>query len=299
MLVECSSEALAGQNLAMSTVAPRASDEARQSAQRVKHSHWVERAGRIGFVSMGISYGIVAILAILVALGHGGKTTSRTGALQAVANKPFGAVLLVLLAIGFLAYAVWRFVEAFLDRGNEGHDASGVATRAGSFARGIIYCALFWSVVQILSGRGAKSNAGSNSGARKDTSAILSWPGGRWIVGAIALGIILYGAYDLYRAVSRKFREQLKEGEMSPTTRTWVERLGSVGYAARGTVFVLIGIFLGKAAWDYAPRKAVGLDGALRKLADHSYGPVLLGLVAVGLLAYGLYCEARARYGDV
>jgi hypothetical protein len=113
------------------------------------------------------------------------------------------------------------------------------------------------------------------------------------------LAIVVYGAHDIYRAVSRKFREQLKTGEMSPTTRRWVERAGSLGYAARGSVFILIGIFLGRAAWDYAPRKAVGLDGALRKLADHSYGPLLLGLVAVGLLAYGIYCEARARYGDV
>jgi hypothetical protein len=285
----------------MSTsVAPRAREEARQGAQQVKHSHWVERAGRVGFVAMGISYGIVAVLAIMVALGHGGKTASRTGALQTVAHKPFGTVLLVALAVGFAAYAIWRFVDAFLDRSNEGDDPKGLATRTGSFARGVIYCALLWATIQVLMGRSPnRGNAGSNSGARKDTSAVLSWPAGRWIVGAIALGIILYGAYDIYRATSRKFREQLKTGEMSPTTRTWVERSGSVGYAARGSVFILIGIFLGKAAYDYAPRKAVGLDGALRKLADHSYGPVLLGLVAAGLLAYGLYCIARARYGRV
>jgi hypothetical protein len=285
----------------MSTsVAPSTTEQARQGAQHVKRSPWVGRAGRIGFVAMGISYGIVGLLAIMVALGHGGKTASRTGALQTVAHKPFGAFLLVILAIGFAAYAIWRFVEAFLDRGNEGDDAKGLATRAGSFGRGLVYVGLFWAVVQILSGRNASSgNAGANSGAKKDTSAVLSWPLGRWIVGAIALAIIIYGAYDIYRAVSRKFREQLKMGEMSPTTRRWVERAGSLGYAARGSVFILIGIFLGKAAWDYAPRKAVGLDGALRKLADHSYGPVLLGLVAVGLLAYGIYCEARARYGDV
>ena len=65
---------------------------------------------------------------------------------------------------------------------------------------------------------------------------------------------------------------------------------------ARSVVFALIGFGLVKAAIDYDPKEAVGLDGALRKLADSSFGPLLLGIVAAGLIGFALYSIADARY---
>jgi hypothetical protein len=86
---------------------------------------------------------------------------------------------------------------------------------------------------------------------------------------------------------------------MSATAKTWAGRAGVAGHVARGIVFTLIGAFAIKAAVDYNPRDAVGLDGALQKLAHQSYGPYLLGVTAAGLVAYGVYCFADARYRDV
>jgi hypothetical protein len=64
-------------------------------------------------------------------------------------------------------------------------------------------------------------------------------------------------------------------------------------------VFALIGYFLIRAALDFDPDKAVSLDGALTALGHASYGPVLLGVVATGLIAFAAYSFADARYRRV
>jgi hypothetical protein len=86
---------------------------------------------------------------------------------------------------------------------------------------------------------------------------------------------------------------------MNATTRRWCERIGLVGLVARAIVFGLIGAFMIKAAFEYDPREAIGLDGALQKLANQAYGSWLLGLTAAGLVAYALFCFIEARYREV
>jgi hypothetical protein len=107
-----------------------------------------------------------------------------------------------------------------------------------------------------------------------------------------ALVIVGVGLWNLYRGVSRKFADKWRGHS------TWGEHVGVVGHIARFVVFGLIGVFAFKAAVDYDPKKAVGLDGALQKLAHASYGSYLLGLTAAGLIAYGLFCLVDARYRD-
>src|SRR5919201_419611 len=176
--------------------AQRASSDARAGRG------WYAVLARTGLVAKGVSYGLVGVLAVALALGAGGQTTSRQGALEELATHSFGKVVLALLALGFAAYAIWRFVQAVAER--EDGDAE-----------------------------------------------------------------------------------------------KWGKRAGLVGHVARAVVFSLIGIFLVKAAVEFDPKDAIGLDGALRKLEDAGYGPYLLGLTAAGLVAYGLYCFVDARYRDV
>jgi hypothetical protein len=64
-------------------------------------------------------------------------------------------------------------------------------------------------------------------------------------------------------------------------------------------VFGLIGYGLLRAAIDYNPHQAIGLDGALNKLSHNSYGPFLLGVVAAGLIGFALYSIADARYRKI
>lgn len=271
----------------------------RQPGQEAKErgrsgSGWYAWLARTGLVAKGVSFGLVGALAIKLAVGHGGTATSREGALHTLAGESFGVVVLILLAVGFAAYAVWRFVEAWAAPGDE---AKKWAKRLGSIGRGLIYAALAYSTVKILVGAG--SNGSQNERARETASTLLSWPAGTWLVGIAGAIVIGVGLWNLYRGISGKFEDKWRTGEMGATTRKWGGRVGTVGHVARAIVFGLIGFFVIKAALEYDPKEAIGLDGALQKLASAAYGPYLLGLTAAGLIAYGLYCLVDARYRDV
>jgi hypothetical protein len=255
---------------------------------------WYEALARIGLVAKGISYGLVGVLAIGVAAGVGGAATSREGALKQLAGSGFGSVVLVLLAAGLACYALWRFVQAATV--SEDDDKKAWGKRVAYAGRGLIYASLAFSAAKILVGAG--SSQSQNGKAHKTTAVVLSWPGGTWLVGIAGAVFIGVGAWNAYRGVTRKFEDKWTHG-MSATAKTWAGRAGIVGHVARAIVFGLIGIFAIKAALDYNPKDAVGLDGVLQKLAHQSYGPYLLGLTAAGLVAYAIYCFADARYRDV
>jgi Domain of Unknown Function (DUF1206) len=249
-----------------------------------------ELLSRAGFVARAIVYAIIGVLALRLAIGEGGKLTSQQGALKTVAGQPFGSLLLTVLAIGLGGYALWRLFRAALGRGPEGSDSG--FERLSALGSGLAYGALCLLAVEILVGSGS----GSSTDPKSSTAGILGWPGGPWIVGAIGVVTIGVALYQGYRGVTQKFLEDSKTEEMSPGVRKWIGRLGTVGHLARMVVFGLIGFFLVKAAVDYDPKTAVGLDGALAKLANQSYGSLLLGIVAAGLIAFAIYSLSDARY---
>ena len=259
---------------------------------------WYAVLARVGLVAKGLSFGLVGALALKLAFGHGGRATSRQGALQQLAHQSFGKVALVGLAIGFAAYALWRFVQAFAESADAEDGAAKVwAKRAGYVGRGLVYAGLTYSTLRILSGSGGGQS--QDTKAHHSTAMVLGWPGGRYIVGAAGLAVVGVGVWNLYRGLARKFEDKWRVGRLSPMVRKWGGRAGVLGHVARFVVFGLIGVFLIKAAVDYKPKDAIGLDGALQKLAHASYGPWLLGLTAAGLVAYGIYCLFDARLRDV
>jgi hypothetical protein len=250
---------------------------------------WLARAG---LVARGVVYAVIGLLALKLALGDGGKATNQQGALKTIADRPFGKTLLVLVAIGLAGYALWRLLRAAVGHGAEQRDSG--SDRVAALASGIAYSIVCVTAVKILTG------ASTGSGTpKKATGGVLGWSGGTVLV-AIA-GVVLIGVagYQAYKGLKKKFLDDAKTGEMSARVRTGYTALGVFGHAARAVVFALVGYGLIKAAIDYDPHKAVGLDGALRKLANASYGPVLLGVVAVGLLAFAAYSMADARYRRV
>jgi hypothetical protein len=263
-------------------------------------SGWYAFLARSGLLAKGMSFGLVGVLAIKLAIGDGGKATSRQGALQTLAQNTFGEVVLILLAVGFAGYALWRFVQAVAERDEEGGEkgkAKKWGKRAGYVGRGLIYAGLTASTVKILVGTGQQQS--QNQKAHHTAGTVMSWPGGRWIVLAGGIVIIGAGLWNVYRGITRKFEDKWRIGRMSETERTWGGRAGVAGHIARAVVFGLMGVFVVKAAIDYNPNDAVGLDGALQKLSQASYGPYVLGLTAFGLVCYGIYCLVDARYRDV
>jgi hypothetical protein len=249
-----------------------------------------EALARAGFVARGLVYAIIGVLALKLAFGHGGKLTNQQGALKTVAHQPFGTVLLVLVAIGLGGYCLWRLVRAAIGHGPEGSDTG--FERLAAFASGLAYGALCALAVEIL----VSGHSGSSGSPKKATAGVFGWPGGTWIVGIAGVVMVAVALYQGYRGISHKFLKDSKVEQMKPTVKKWITRLGTIGHLARMVVFGLVGIFLVKAAIDYNPKQAVGLDGALAKLTHYSYGPVLLGIVAAGLIAFAVYSLSDARY---
>jgi hypothetical protein len=274
----------------MSDVRPGELRYAKRTGEGFVHTAAFEWLSRAGFVARAAIYAIIGVLALQLAIGEGGKLTDQQGALKTVANQTFGSVLLALLAVGLGGYAMWRLFRAALGRGPEGSDSG--FERLSALASGLAYGALCVLAIAILIGSGSSSSTDPKS----STAGILGWPGGPWIVGAIGLVMIGVALYQGYRGVTQKFLKDSKTEEMSPRVRKWIGRLGTVGHLARMVVFGLVGVFLIKAAVEYDPNTAVGLDGALAKLAQQSYGSVLLGIVAAGLIAFALYSLSDARY---
>jgi len=268
----------------------RGLDSAEAAGESFVQSSAFELLSRAGFVARGLIYAIIGILALKLALGHGGKLTDQKGALHTVANQPFGKVLLTLVAIGLGGYSLWRLIRAVIGHGPEGSDTG--FDRVAAFASGIAYGVMCAFAIEILLGAGG----GNGGNVKKSTAGVLGWPAGTWIVGIAGVVLIGVALYQGYRGITKKFLDESKVEEMGPQVKKWIGRLGTFGHLARMVVFGLVGIFVVKAAIDYKPSKAVGLDGALAKIVHHSYGPFLLGIVATGLIAFAVYSLSDARY---
>lgn len=248
---------------------------------------WYERLARLGFAAKGVVYVLVGAIAASAAFGDG-TAQGSTGALRTLIDEPLGQVLLGVVAVGLLGYVLWRFVSAFANP-----DGDGTGRRIYNFGTGVAHLALAIEAARLaLAARGG----GGGEDAPHWTAAVMAQPFGVIAVGIAGGAFILYGLYQAYRGITADIDRRLDLHRMSPGAVVWVIRLGRAGLVARGIVFGLIGVFLIVAALQSDPSEARGLGGALRTLQGETYGPWLLGAVAVGLIAYGLFQFVRARY---
>ena len=259
---------------------------------------WVERLARLGYLAKGIVYGLVGVLAAQLAFGTGGEVTGTRGAIREIGEGTFGQLALVLIALGLLGYAAWRLVQGFLDVDGKGDDAEGLIKRAGYVGSAVIHASLAFFAASIALGDGGSGGAGGGGGdrARSMTAEILSHTGGAWLVGLAGLITIGVGLYQFYLGYEVEFTRHWKMGEMRPAQRTWGVRAGRFGLMARGVVFGLMGVFFLQAARQSDASEVKGLGGVLAEIASQGYGTWLLGIVALGLVAYAVYCFVQARY---
>ncbi len=254
----------------------------------------IELLGRFGYAAKGAVYILIGILAVQAATGQGGQTTDQTGALTRVAELPFGKVLLGLLVVGLLGYALWRFVQAAMDTEHKGTDMKGMFARSMYVGIGIIYVGTALTALQLLMVN--SGGAGSSEKTQGWTAWLMSQPFGIWLVGLVGVAIIANGIVQLYKAWKSSFTEDLHLTDVGAQHADLVTKIGRAGYSARGVAFMMIGGFLVGAAMHSNPSEAQGLDGILATLAAQPFGPYLLGAVAVGLAAYGVFALVEARY---
>lgn len=249
----------------------------------------LERLARLGYASIGLVYMVAGGLAAASGLGVGGSTGGQHSALLTIVRQPFGRVALGVIALGLTGYTLWRIVSAFTDSEHRGHDAKGLALRAGSALRGLAYAFITVEVVRMMMQRGGGS--GGDAKTRHWSATILEKPFGRWLLAAIGLYIIGYGGYQLYRAWDAKLSKRIRLGEMDARIRRKVVAISRFGIAARGLVFFVIGGSLVLAAFKHNASEARGTSGALQALPQP-----LLVLVGLGLAAFGVYALVNARY---
>lgn len=250
----------------------------------------------VGWAAKAVVYLGVAWLVYQMATGTASQEASTTGALKLIQDATGGKLVLIVLGIGLLLYAAGRILEVTTLATAQIEKSD----KAQAVVMSLVYLALAisaFTAAGISTGGGGQGGGGSSG--QQGAAVLLDLPFGRILVGLVGLGVIALGAYTVKKGVQKDFLPTLRTGEMSTTVRTWSERIGVAAYVTKGLIFALLGWFLLQAAITYDSQKAVGLDGALHKVAQADWGKALLLAVAVGLLAYALFCALEARYRRV
>lgn len=269
------------------------------TGQRAKQAAGGETARTlvlVGWAAKAVVYLGLAWLVYQMAMGTASEEASTTGALKLIQGAAGGRLVLIVLGIGLLLYAVGRILEVTTLATGEIEKSD----KAQAAVMSLVYLALAisaFTAAGISAGGGGQGGGGSSE--QQGAALLLDLPFGRILVGLVGLGVIALGAYTVKKGVQKDFLPTLRTGEMSTTVRTWSERIGVAAYVTKGLIFALLGWFLLQAAIAYDSQKAVGLDGALSRVAQADWGRALLLAVAVGLLAYALFCALEARYRKV
>jgi hypothetical protein len=259
--------------------------EADRLARRTADHPVVEWGARAGYAVSGLLHLLIGWIALRVAWGRGGGSADQSGALATLAGNAGGQLLLWVAVVGFALLAVWQVAEAV--RGGPGREAT---DRAKSAAKAVVYAVLAWTALGFARGGGSSSR----SQTVDVTATVMGAPGGRLLVGAAGLAVVGVGAYHCWKGWTRGFLADLQEHPGA-----WAVHAGRFGYVAKGVALAVVGGLFVAAALHERPSEAAGLDGALKTLGGRPYGSVLLTVVALGLLAYGVYSFARARYARV
>jgi hypothetical protein len=246
---------------------------------------------RSGYAARGIIYVIVGYFAILAAFGGGGQTTDSKGALQSLLGEPFGHVLLGVIGVGLIGYSLWRLIQGIMDTDGHGTGAKGIAIRGGLLVSAVTHIILAVFAFSLIFGGGGGGGGSGGDGTQDWTAWLMQQPYGRWLVALVGVAVVGAGMAHIVKGVKAKFEKYLRMDRQKLDTARPICRFGLI---ARGVVFIIIGGFFLIAAWQFDPSEARGLGGVLQTLQEQSYGWILLGLIAIGLVAFGIYSLIEA-----
>src|ERR671921_2302911 len=82
--------------------------------------------------------------------------------------------------------------------------------------------------------------------------------------------------------------------EATRHTSLWVERIARFGYAAKGVVYVVMGVLAVLSAVDAGGGSTTDQNGAFQAIEEAPFGQVLLGVVAFGLTGYVFWRSIQA-----
>jgi hypothetical protein len=271
--------------------------DSERAARKAAFSPFMEFLARLGFGARGLIYLMMGVIAVQVANGGRNAPADQQGALAAIGAQPGGHIVLMVVLVGLAGYALWGVIRTVFDPLHVGSDAKDLLQRLWFLLSAVTYATLIIPTYGYLSGSAkAAQNGAQTVQTQHSVSTIISQPWGRWAVGIVGVIVIVAGVAQVYQGLSRKFDKQFQKYELNSQQRVWIKRIGRFGTAARGVVFGLTGVFITLSAYQANPGKAQGMDGALMALARQPYGFWLLSVVAVGLIAFGVYSITGAAW---
>jgi len=251
----------------------------------------LEPVARLGYASKAVIYGIVGVLAILAALNRGGLFTDQSGALRMVLTRPYGRMLLLVLAIGLCGYAAWRLLDAVMDPDRHGTSPTGWVTRIGNAIRGCIYGALGLEAFRLLRGlRGSNRDQ-----AELWTARIFDWPFGQYLIAIAGAIVVIYGGSQFVQAVWGEHGGKLDWSPIPSEFRPLLKKISRFGVAVRACLLVTLGVFLVRAALSHDPNQAAGPRESMLRLGSLFEGRWFLAFVAAGVIAYAVDQAIQAR----
>jgi hypothetical protein len=257
----------------------------KRAAKEVAYSPTMENLVRVGYAVKGFIYVAMGYIAFRGALGKSSTPADQLGAIGEFSKLPYADIFLWIILIGLIAYSLWGIVRAVLDPLHKGTDTEGLLARGGFLVSAATYATFVLPTYQLI--KGGRSG-GSNQTAQL-VSKLMDMPAGRLLVGVVGVAALAAGLYQIYLGITLNFEQAFRPYNLSPEQFRVAKFIGRFGTAARGVVFALVGFFLCLAAYYANPSRAQGINGALSFLAKQPYGLWLLGIVAAGLIAFGIY----------
>lgn len=254
---------------------------------------FLQYLARVGYAARGAVFVILGYFTIVAALDTNTHPVDSKDALAALLTAPFGSILLVGITLGLLCFALWREAQCFFDTDAFGSDLKGRSRRIVYGAAGLFYLGFASIALSMVIGERTQK---TEHAVHDWTGRLLDQPFGQWLVGIIGSAIIVGAICIGVAGIRADFRDRI---DLAGKERGWVVALGRAGYLIRATVFAVIGLFLVLAAIDANAHEATGLSGALEIIKRQTYGGALLGVVAAGFIAFGLYGIAEAFFRHI
>jgi len=263
------------------------SQSAASVAGKAKRSDILQALARLGFAVNGLLHILIAGIAIAIAVGGGGGgTADQSGAFGQLARSPGGVFVLWTVVVGLSALGLWLILGAFLLTGRD--PKRKWSHRAAELGKAVAYLGLAGTAATFAFG----GSTSSSSSTQSTSAGLMTTPGGVFLLVAIGLAVLAIGAYFVWKGVLQKFTDDISVP--SGPAGTVTIGLGVVGYVAKGIALGVVAVLILVAVFTLDPSKSTGLDGALKSLTALPYGGIILGAIAIGLIAYGAYCFVRA-----
>jgi hypothetical protein len=254
---------------------------------------WIEVLARAGYAARGVVYVVIGFLAVLAAFGRS-ETPDTKGALEALMAQPFGTVLVWLIALGLVAFALWRVVQALRDTDDHGSGGKGLAIRAGLLLGALSYLAVAALAASMVTTMKLREGGGDPSGG---WLAAINGAGLAWLaVYVVAAVLFAVGAAHIVKGWRAGFEKYFRCAE---DVMRWLRPLARFGLIARGLVFIILAGLIFRGGLAYDAESQPGLGDALRAVQGYAFGWFVFLAIALGLVAFGLYSLAEARYRHV